>query len=157
MLLVALAIVVAVGAGPAGAAGPTSRSDGESEQILERIRLYGERHGIAGELDSERLLERARWGYDRWLDAERRRMTAKVDAAGWVSLGPSNGAGRMTALAPHPTEVGTVLAGAASGGLWKTTDGGGSWRPLTDGLTDLSVGAVAYAPSDPDIVYLGTG
>jgi photosystem II stability/assembly factor-like uncharacterized protein len=63
----------------------------------------------------------------------------------------------MTALAPHPTTDGTVLAGAASGGVWKTTDHGASWRPLTDGLTDLSVGAVAYAPSNPEVVYLGSG
>ncbi|MCA1579891.1 MAG: IPT/TIG domain-containing protein [Acidobacteria bacterium] len=75
----------------------------------------------------------------------------------WVSLGPTNGAGRMTGISPHPTDVGTVLAGAAGGGVWKTTDGGASWVSLTDGLNDLSVGAVAYAPSSPNVVYLGTG
>ena len=63
----------------------------------------------------------------------------------------------MTAVAPHPTDSGTVLAGAAGGGVWKTTDNGVSWIPLTDGLNDLSVGAVAYAPSAPNVVYLGTG
>ncbi len=78
-------------------------------------------------------------------------------AAGWVSLGPSNGAGRMTALAPHPGVDGTILAGAASGGVWKTTDSGRSWRPLTDGLADLAVGALAIAPSNPSVVYIGSG
>ncbi|MEO8190747.1 MAG: IPT/TIG domain-containing protein [Acidobacteriota bacterium] len=63
----------------------------------------------------------------------------------------------MTAIAPHPTDSGTVLAGAAGGGVWKTTDNGVSWVPLTDGLNDLSVGAISYAPSAPNIVYLGTG
>ena len=48
--------------------------------------------------------------------------------------------------------------GATGGGLWKTTDGGITWRPVTDGQIDSSsVGAVAVAPSNPDIVYIGTG
>jgi photosystem II stability/assembly factor-like uncharacterized protein len=63
----------------------------------------------------------------------------------------------MTAIAPHPTSSGTVLVGAAGGGVWKTTDGGVTWTPLTEGLNDLSVGAVSYAPSDSNVVYLGTG
>src|SRR5258708_16862337 len=48
--------------------------------------------------------------------------------------------------------------GATGGGVWKTTDGGTTWRPATDGLiTSSSVGAVAVAASNPDIVYIGTG
>src|SRR6185437_5172079 len=48
--------------------------------------------------------------------------------------------------------------GATGGGLWKTTDGGLTWRPVTDGqLTSSSVGAVAVAPSNPDVVYIGMG
>jgi len=142
---------------PALAAGPISQRDDESRSIIERIKLYQERHGIDGVLDSEQMLERARWGYERWLATEHRRMIKSSTADGWVSLGPNNGAGRMTALAPHPTVDGTLLAGAASGGVWKTTDHGLSWRPLTDGLADLSVGAVTYAPSNPDVVYIGSG
>jgi len=142
---------------PAVSDDPSSQRDDEARSILERTRLYRERHGVGGALDSQQMLERTRWGYQRWLAAERRRSTGEALDAGWVSLGPVNSAGRMTALSTHPVVDGTVLAGAASGGLWKTTDHGASWRPLTDGLSDLSVGAVAYAPSDPDVVYLGTG
>jgi photosystem II stability/assembly factor-like uncharacterized protein len=48
--------------------------------------------------------------------------------------------------------------GATGGGLWKTTDGGTTWQPVTDGhITSSSVGAVAVAPSNPDVVYIGTG
>jgi photosystem II stability/assembly factor-like uncharacterized protein len=48
--------------------------------------------------------------------------------------------------------------GAVGGGLWKTTDGGLNWKPVTDGqITSSSVGAVAVAESNPDIVYIGTG
>ena len=136
---------------------PFSQRDDESRSILERIKLYQERHGVRGELDSNQMLDRARWGYERWLKTEHHRLIEGAASDGWVSLGPSNGAGRMTALAPHPATDGTLLAGAASGGLWKTTDHGLSWRPLTDGLTDLSVGAVSYAPSNPEVVYIGSG
>ena len=157
VLLVAL-IVVGLASGPLALAdGPISQRDDESRSILERIKLYQERHGVMGALDSGQMLERTRWGYERWLAAEHHRLVKNTTTDGWVSLGPSNGAGRMTALAPHPTTNGTVLAGAASGGVWKTTDHGQSWRPLTDGLTDLSVGALAYAPSNPETVYIGSG
>ncbi len=136
---------------------PISQRDDETRSLIERIKLYRERHGLRGELDSGQMLERARWGYERWLSAERSRATKGATADGWISLGPSNGAGRMTAVAPHPSVDGTILAGGASGGVWKTADEGLSWRPLTDGLTDLSVGALAIAPSNPDVVYIGSG
>lgn len=155
--LIVVAVVVMFVAPWVGAAELLPGATGEADAILERIRLYRERHGVGGVLDGEQMLERTRWGYARWLKAESRRVTATNLDAGWISLGPADGAGRMTALAPHPADDGTVLAGAASGGLWRTTDHGESWTPLTDGLSDLSVGAVAYAPSNPEIVYLGTG
>ncbi len=151
-------IVVGIAFGsPGGASESFSQRDDESRSIIERIKLYQQRHGIRGELDSGQMLERTRWGYERWLAAEHHRATKGTTAGGWVSLGPSNGAGRMTALAPHPLDEGTILAGAASGGVWKTTDDGLSWRPLTDGLADLSVGALAIAPSNPSVVYIGSG
>ena len=150
-------VVGLVSGSPSRADGPVFQHEDESRSILERIKLYHERHGVRGELDSNQMLDRARWGYERWLKTEHHRRIEGSAGDGWVSLGPSNGAGRMTALAPHPTTDGTLLAGAASGGLWKTTDHGLSWRPLTDGLTDLSVGAVSYAPSNPEVVYIGSG
>ncbi len=158
--LLILVSVVAIGLAfgvPIWADELVSQRDDESRSILERIRLYTERHGVRGKLDSEQMLDRTRWGYERWLESENRRLVKGTTGDGWVSLGPSNGAGRMTALAPHPTTDGTVLAGAASGGVWKTTDQGVTWRPLTDGLSDLSVGALAIAPSNPEVVYIGSG
>ena len=151
-------IVVGLAFGsPVRASEPISQRDDESRSIIERIKLYQERHGVRGRLDSGQMLERARWGYERWLAAEYSRATKGTTAEGWVSLGPGNGGGRMTALAPHPGVDGTILAGAASGGVWKTIDEGLSWRPLTDGLADLSVGALAIAPSNPSVVYIGSG
>ncbi len=75
----------------------------------------------------------------------------------WRSVGPNRGGRSITASGStaRPLEY---YFGATGGGLWKTTDGGISWRPVTDGqLTSSSVGAVAVAPSNPDIVYIGMG
>jgi photosystem II stability/assembly factor-like uncharacterized protein len=154
VVLVALLPALSVGA---NADEPFSQRDDEARSIIERIKLYRERHGVLGELDSQQMLERTRWSYHRWLDEEQRRRSHTETGNGWVSLGPSNGAGRTTAVAPHPSIAGTLLVGAASGGVWKTTDHGATWRPLTDGLSDLSVGALVYAPSNPEVVYLGSG
>ena len=130
---------------------------GEESAIVARVRNYLERHGDADQVTPEAMAAKTRWAYDRHL--ARQRSDAKgIDGEGWVSLGPNNGAGRATCVVPHPGEPDTVLAGAAGGGVWKSTDEGLTWRSLTDGLvSDLSVGAVAYAPSDPDVLYLGTG
>jgi len=78
-------------------------------------------------------------------------------ATGWVSLGPSNAAGRINSIAVHPTSIGTIYVGANSGGVWKTTDQGESWRNLTDSINNSNVGALAIAPSAPNVVYVGTG
>ena len=75
----------------------------------------------------------------------------------WRSLGPPRG-GRSLAVAGSVARPYEYYMGATGGGVWKTTDGGGTWRPMTDGqIHSSSVGAVAIAPSSPDVVYAGTG
>jgi photosystem II stability/assembly factor-like uncharacterized protein len=145
----------------AGAADRTDRDrdgePGEAWAIRQRARAYLARHGRDAELRPADQLARSRWGYGAWLEQQAERRTKGVEGEGWVSLGPSHGAGRMPAIAPHPSRIGVVAAGAAGGGLWLTEDDGMTWRPLTDGLPDLSVGAVAWAPSAPDTLYIGSG
>ena len=75
----------------------------------------------------------------------------------WRSIGPDRGGRSLTAtgVVGRPNEA---YFGAVGGGLWKTTDGGGTWAPVTDGqIRSSSVGAVAVAESNPDVVYIGTG
>lgn len=78
-------------------------------------------------------------------------------ASSWRSLGPTNAAGMIKAIAVHPTQNGTIYAGGENGGVWKTTNGGGSWFPLSDSLPFLSVDSMAISQSSPNIVYVGTG
>ncbi|MEY8780639.1 WD40/YVTN/BNR-like repeat-containing protein [Allomuricauda sp. XS_ASV26] len=71
--------------------------------------------------------------------------------------GPYRG-GRSIGIAGHADRQNEYYFGATGGGLWKTTDGGNTWDPVTDGqINSSSVGAVDVADSDPDIVYIGTG
>ena len=72
-------------------------------------------------------------------------------------VGPSRG-GRVTTVTGVPSQPRTFYMGAASGGLFRTTDGGVNWSPISDGKIPLgSMGAIAVADSDPDIIYVGTG
>jgi photosystem II stability/assembly factor-like uncharacterized protein len=95
---------------------------------------------------------------------------ASLPQGSWVSIGPSkvtggqtegsprgDVSGRVNSIAVHPADPNVAYACGAQGGVWKTTDGGASWTPLTDHLPSLATGAVALAPSNPDVVYLGTG
>jgi len=75
----------------------------------------------------------------------------------WRSIGPSRG-GRSIAVSGVKGRPQEAYFGAVGGGLWKTTDAGNNWAPVTDGqLTSSSVGAVAVAESNPYVVYIGTG
>ena len=71
--------------------------------------------------------------------------------------GSPNVSGRVTALAVDPTNANVIYAGGADGGVWKTTNGGTSWIPLTDGEVSLAIGAIAIDPSNHNIIYVGTG
>src|SRR5256714_2146037 len=74
----------------------------------------------------------------------------------WRQFGPFRG-GRALAIEGIPNEPNTYYFGAVAGGVWKTTDGGANWAPLFDKETISSIGAIAVAPSDHNIVYVGTG
>lgn len=66
-------------------------------------------------------------------------------------------AGRTNALAYHPTNPSIMYIGAAQGGVWKTTDGGVNWTPLSDQWERLMVNAIAIDPVNPETIYVGTG
>src|SRR5580765_616327 len=74
----------------------------------------------------------------------------------WRNVGPSR-SGYVSSPAGVPGDPTTYYAGMPEGGVWKTTNGGVTWKPIFDDVHVASVGAVAVAPSDPKIVYVGTG
>ena len=81
--------------------------------------------------------------------------TGALTAMKYRHIGPLGN--RITSVAGVPGDRFTYYAGAASGGLWKTEDGGVNWRPVFDDQPVHSVGEVEVAPSDPNVVWAGTG
>ncbi|MGZ5005587.1 MAG: WD40/YVTN/BNR-like repeat-containing protein, partial [Chthoniobacterales bacterium] len=74
----------------------------------------------------------------------------------WRQIGPFRG-GRALAIEGVPGEPNTYYFGAVAGGVWKTIDGGANWTPIFDKESISSIGAIAVAPSDHNIIYVGTG
>jgi photosystem II stability/assembly factor-like uncharacterized protein len=80
-----------------------------------------------------------------------------VDKLAWRPIGPANMCGRITDFEPVHGAPGTWFIAAASGGIFKTVNAGTTWQPMFQDQGMASVGDVAVAPSNPDIVWVGTG
>ena len=74
----------------------------------------------------------------------------------WRNIGPHR-ASRTKALDGVPSQPHTFYIGVSNGGVWKTTDAGRTWQPIFDGQPTGSIGALAVAPSDPNVIYVGSG
>ena len=98
-------------------------------------------------------------------DAMRIQNADRMPNINWVSLGPTPGyyfnygniSSRVVTGAFHPTNPSTIYIGPANGGVWKSIDNGINWVPLTDDQPSMSMGAIAIDPTNPNIVYAGTG
>lgn len=78
-------------------------------------------------------------------------------ANSWQPVGPSRMVGRGTDVVVHQDRPKTIFFGTASGGVWKSIDDGRNWKPVFENYATASIGDIAIAPSDPDIVWVGTG
>lgn len=85
----------------------------------------------------------------------------------WEDLGPTDyyvsdahsggGVGRINCMAFHPTDPNTFWIGAPIGGLWKTTDDGATWTPMTDHFPSIGISGIVVDPTDPEVIYILTG
>ncbi|QQS47975.1 MAG: hypothetical protein IPM66_04780 [Acidobacteriota bacterium] len=125
-------------------------AEGEFELPVERYLLAVERIRTLPQYSTVRR---------RFQPSMNERRLSKEEAASewWNQLGPGNVGGRTRVLLVNPRNPDIIYAAAAAGGVWKTEDGGRNWRPLTDLLPNLAVNALAFDPSNPDILFAGTG
>lgn len=133
------------------------------EKLALNARLLAERFGTPDLRDLYRRAARV-GSLEKVRERERARRSPLAAGGAWSFLGPSykprpdsDDSGLVSSIALHPTDPNTIYVSTASSGVWKTTDGGGSWRLATEDVGILQVGAVAVAPSNGNRVYAGTG
>ncbi len=153
-----------------GVAGPKDFEKGEGGSFIRKRmdweyqqRAYPHRQAPAGarlkalkQLDAKLAKEAA---------ARANSRMALTPSTSWVMIGPQPennvfwgpNSGRVAAVAVDPTNTDVVYAGAAQGGIWKTTDGGVTWAPLTDTQASLATGSIVLDPNNHLIIYVGTG
>lgn len=101
-------------------------------------------------------------------DEKNKSRVARFMTSAWSPVGPNflpnnqtgymeNGIGRINCMAFHPSDPNTFFIGVAQGGVWKTTNGGNSWTPLTDQLPILRISDISIDPVNPNIMYIAVG
>ena len=146
---------------------PSPRAENEFESDAERREdwFMSKRMYPFAELPAE--ARRQAW-LSRPADASGLDETGRTTNVEWQSIGPKPTtsyfpgnwgltSGRINAIAVAPSNPELVLIGAATGGVWRSTDGGINFAPTSDNQVDLAVGSIAFAPSDNSIVYAGMG
>ncbi len=84
-------------------------------------------------------------------------LASSLSSSDWTWLGPGNVGGRVRSIAIDPRTSSTWFAGSVGGGIWKTTNAGGTWKPLDDFMANLAVSTLIIQPGAPDTIYAGTG
>lgn len=121
------------------------------------------RSNVKGEMPNQRPLFEAATEL-----AKIKKSNAVSRAESWMPVGPSvlpevpfneffRGMGRINTIAFHPTDASTFWVGVAQGGVWKTTNSGASWLPLTDDLPIIRISDIALDPNDTDVMYISVG
>ena len=80
-----------------------------------------------------------------------------ISKSNWTWIGPKNIGGRIRSILIHPTSPNTMYIGSVSGGIWRTTNGGTSWKILDDFMANMAVSTMVMDRNNPKIIYAGTG
>jgi photosystem II stability/assembly factor-like uncharacterized protein len=95
--------------------------------------------------------------FEAYKQAEAQKKATSLFDYTWEFAGPTNIGGRITDIAVHPDSPETIYLGAASGGVWKSTDDGANWEFSFDGVYFISIGDIAIDPNNENVIYAGTG
>jgi len=138
------------------------RRAGEEEEIRRRIEWFVQQRGLDRVPRADLKRRAAVLAVKEARGGER-----ASDEPTWSPLGPESMtmldwemgdvSGRVSALAVHPANEDVIYLGSASGGLWKTIDGGGLWQPIFDDVGTQTIGALTIDPASPETVWVGTG
>ncbi|MBL8512093.1 MAG: hypothetical protein JNM52_10660, partial [Betaproteobacteria bacterium] len=82
---------------------------------------------------------------------------AGINSSSWQFIGPGNVGGRIRSVLIDPRNTNRILLGSVTGGMWLSTNGGQSFAPVADFLSNIAIGAMSFDPTNPNIVYAGTG
>lgn len=118
--------------------------------LAQRVRP-GEDYPMRHVLDTQRLI-RAREA-----ELDRGRSGGPAGLTAWSSIGPGNVGGRTRAIVINPENPTIMYAAGVDGGVWKSTDAGASWSSTDDMMLNLAVCSLVMDPTDPDVLYAGTG
>jgi len=130
---------------------PTIHETTENHKQFKRVTDYSKNRKTTSILNPDW----ARW--EEWLKIKNEPQSKSSRSGNWENFGPHNVSGRIISIAFHPTDSNTIYAGSAGGGLWKTTNNGLTWNPLTDFLPSLAIGAIAINPKNPNKILIATG
>lgn len=136
--------------------GPTD--EGDNSALTPEQFAYAERAAPSGYINPTALAKG---------EQQANSMASASTSLNWQELGPdtlNNGwdfpepvSGRLLAIAIDPQNSQIIYVGSAQGGIWKSTDGGSHWQPLTDFLPSLAINSIAIDAKDPNIIFAGTG
>ena len=94
---------------------------------------------------------------DAWARHQQMARESPVANLAWRAVGPRLQGGRIETVAVAPGRTSTIYAGAGIGGVWKSINNGTTWTPIFDKEATTSIGSIAVAPSEPNVVWVGTG
>ncbi|MDG1873880.1 MAG: hypothetical protein P8J27_08210 [Mariniblastus sp.] len=94
---------------------------------------------------------------DSWKQHQKMALESPFNDLTWQTLGPKFAGGRIESIDAPRGDLGTIYVGVGAGGIWKTTNGGLTWKPIFNQESTFAIGDLTIAPNDPSTIWVGTG